>query len=140
MEIFPATASWVSQLTVVTAPTEADQMPTGLGDAVIVAMTISSCSPNEDFTGRRTGRSGKILPASGCTELLLFSIEKWETETSAIGQSGAALPGSSVLLRLRRALGVDHEVARNRHRIARLRQQELKHHVRAVQEFQLHGG
>ena len=45
------------------------------------------------------------------------------------------------LRRLRKcgALGVDHEVTRDRHRVALGRKQQLKHHVRAVKEFELGG-
>src|SRR5262245_49397346 len=49
--------------------------------------------------------------------------------------------GISALHRLRagRSLSVDHEIARDWHRITLGRKQQLKHHVRTVQEFEFHG-
>src|SRR5262249_17112838 len=48
-------------------------------------------------------------------------------------------PSSTCRLCGGRPLGVDHEIARDWHRITLGRKQQLKHHVRTVKEFEFDG-
>src|SRR5882672_1028290 len=64
------------------------------------------------------------------------------TSSARVGRAGGMLSRrcSGGRLRPGRPLEVDHKIARDRHRITFGRQQYLKHHVRAMQEFEFDGG